>query len=223
MALADGDRRQGGAVGHVADGVDRRHEGLRIAVDGDGADRVDRDADLFQPEPGRVGAASRCTRTWSTCTIEPSDSVAAMPSTVLSRRSTVRFSASVDATLGIGLAESVANVLVEAAQKLVAAMQERDLAAEPVEHARELHRDIAAADDQDPLRQGLEVEDLVRRDGEFAAGNRRLERRMGADRHQDDSGRGSALPVFTRRTVCGSSITRAAVDDLDAGLPRLAR
>ena len=56
---------------------------------------------------------------------------------------------------GIGLAESVANVLVEAAQKLLAAMQERDLAAEAVEDAGELHRDIAAADHQDALRQGL--------------------------------------------------------------------
>ena len=47
--------------------------------------------------------------------------------------------------------EGVAHVLVEAAQELVAAMQQRHLAAEPGEDPGELDGDVAAADDEDPL------------------------------------------------------------------------
>ena len=45
-----------------------------------------------------------------------------------------------------------AQVVVEAAQQLVAAMQDARLRAEAVEDVRELERDVAAADDEDTLR-----------------------------------------------------------------------
>ena len=95
-----------------------------------------------------------------------------MPSAVFSRRVERPAEGELDAALGIGLAERVAHILVEAAQELVAAVQKRDLAAEPGEDAGELDGDIAAADDQDALRQAFEMEDLVRGDAELAAGNR---------------------------------------------------
>ena len=47
----------------------------------------------------------------------------------------------------------VAHVVVEAAQDLLAAIDQRHLGAEAVEDAGELDRDVAAALDQDALRQ----------------------------------------------------------------------
>ena len=57
-----------------------------------------------------------------------------------------------------------AQVVVEAAQDVLAAIDQRHLRAEAVEDAGELDRDIAAALHQDALRQLLEVEGLVRGD-----------------------------------------------------------
>ena len=54
----------------------------------------------------------------------------------------------------------VAHVVVEAAQDVVAAIDQRHLGAEAVEDAGELDRDIAAALDQDALRQFLADETL---------------------------------------------------------------
>ena len=120
-----------------------------------------------------------------------------MPSAVFSRRVERPAEGELDAALGIGFAERVAHILVEAAQELVAAVQQRDLAAEPGEDAGELDGDIAAADHQDALRQALEMEDLVRGDAELAAGNRRLQGRMGAHRHEDVAGADAGSPVFS--------------------------
>ena len=64
----------------------------------------------------------------------------------------------------------IAQILVEAAQDLLAAIDEDRLDAETVEDAGEFDGDIAAADDADALRQALEMEGLVRGDGEFAPG-----------------------------------------------------
>ena len=52
-------------------------------------------------------------------------------------------------------------------------MQQRDLAAERVQHAGELDGDVAAADDGDAPRQLLELEEPVRRDPELGAGHGR--------------------------------------------------
>ena len=62
------------------------------------------------------------------------------------------------------------DVVVEAAQDGVAAVDLGDLAAETVEDAGELRRDIAAADDDHALGQALDVENLVRGDGQTTAG-----------------------------------------------------
>ncbi len=87
--------------------------------------------------------------------------------------------------VGIGLGEAVAQILVEAAQDLVAAVDERRLDAEPGEDAGELHRDVAAADDDDALRQARQVEGLVGGDDVLEAGPRLGEPRLAARGDQD--------------------------------------
>ena len=77
----------------------------------------------------------------------------------------------VDAALEHLLGQAVAQLLVEAAQDLGAAVEERGLDAEAVEDAGELHGDVAAADDQDRLRQLSQVERLVGGDGVPGAGH----------------------------------------------------
>ena len=61
-------------------------------------------------------------------------------------------------------AQMRAQVVIEAAQDVVAAIDQRHLGAEAVEDAGELDRDIAAALDQDALRQLLQMKRLVRGD-----------------------------------------------------------
>ena len=81
-----------------------------------------------------------------------------------------------------------AHVVVEAAQDVFAAVDQRHLRAEPVEDAGELDGDIAAALDQNALGQVAEVKRLVRRDGVLEAGDARRRMGRGAGRHQDGFG-----------------------------------
>jgi hypothetical protein len=60
-----------------------------------------------------------------------------------------------------------AQVVVEATQQLVAAMQDAGLGAEAVENVCELKRDVAATDDQYPLGKLLQQERFVRSDAEL--------------------------------------------------------
>src|SRR3546814_10150492 len=75
----------------------------------------------------------------------------------------------VDVVLVPADAASLADLLVIAAQDRVAAVDDRHLAAKFVEDAGELVGDIAAACDDDPVRQGIEVKNLVRGDRMLAA------------------------------------------------------
>ena len=65
--------------------------------------------------------------------------------------------------------EAAPQILVEAAQDAVAAIDDRGVDAQPGEDRGELDRDIAAALDQDRMRQRLEIERLVGGDAEFGA------------------------------------------------------
>ena len=78
-----------------------------------------------------------------------------------------------DAALAHRRRDGVAEITVEAAQDLLAAVELGHRGAEAVHDAGELAGDIAAADDEHPFRLGLEVEDLVRGDAELGAGDRR--------------------------------------------------
>ena len=67
----------------------------------------------------------------------------------------------VDALLAHLGGKVVADVVIEAAQDLLAAIEQRRLHPEPVEDAGELDRDIAAARHHHAARQALQVEGLV--------------------------------------------------------------
>src|SRR3546814_5177639 len=68
-----------------------------------------------------------------------------------------RVEAELDALGHRDLQQAVADLLVIAAQDRIAAVDDRHLAAKFVEDAGELVGDIAAACDDDPVRQGIEV------------------------------------------------------------------
>jgi hypothetical protein len=84
-------------------------------------------------------------------------------------------------------AHVLADVVVKAAQDLVAAVNERHVGAEAAEQAGEFRRDVAAALDHDPPRQLGKLKRLVRGDRVLRAGNER-QHRMGAVREQDRLG-----------------------------------
>ena len=82
-------------------------------------------------------------------------------------------------------AHMVADVLVEAAQDVVAAIDHGDVGAVAGEDAGEFQRDVAAALDHDALRQFGQVKRLVGGDHVLDAGNRR---RRGWARRRSRSG-----------------------------------
>ena len=82
------------------------------------------------------------------------------------------------------LHEVVGQHRIEASQQLVEAHEHRHLAAKRPEDSRKLHGDVAAADDRHTLGLRLELEEPVRRDATFRAGERR-HLRISADRDHD--------------------------------------
>ena len=80
--------------------------------------------------------------------------------------------------------EMAANLLVEAAQEELAAVDQGDLAPEPGQDARELDADVASPDHREALWQTLQVKGLVRGDGVLDAGDLRPVR-PASGRHQD--------------------------------------
>ena len=58
VALADRHRRQRGAVGDIADRIDRRHHGLGVLVDRNGPLLAQLNSRRFQPEASGVGIAA---------------------------------------------------------------------------------------------------------------------------------------------------------------------
>jgi hypothetical protein len=82
----------------------------------------------------------------------------------------------------------LANIVVEAAQNIFAAIDQRHFAAQPGEDAGEFDGDITAALDDDALRQFCEMKRLVRRDDMFEARNFRSHMRPAAGGNQDGLG-----------------------------------
>ena len=104
-------------------------------------------------------------------------------------------------------AQMLPDVVVEPAQDVVAAIDQRHLGAEPVEDAGELERDVAAALDENAPGQLREMKRLVRGDHVLEAGD--LARRHRARRRWRSgwSWPAARSPVATRRTVWASSST----------------
>ena len=118
--------------------------------------------------------------------------------------------------MGHRFGKARAHVLVEAAQDIVGAEDLRHLRAQTRENAGEFDRDIAAADDHQPLWKLLEVENLVRRNRQFDAGDRRVQGRRAASRDEDHARR-HALAGRQPHGVRALE-GRPGGDHLDAGL-----
>ncbi len=112
-------------------------------------------------------------------------------------------------------AQMAAHVVVEAAQNLIAAVNHDDVGAQTGKQRGEFERDVAAALDDDPARQFLQIERLVRGDGESGAGNLRPHR-VAASSDQDESGADTRAGVQEAHRM-RILHHRAAVDDLAAG------
>ena len=100
----------------------------------------------------------------------------------------------IDAAIAHGLGQPVAQLHVEVAQDLVAAIEHGHRDAEPIEDRGEFHADIAGADDGDAGRQLLQLETLVGADQMLLAGNVG-HHRMAAGSHQDGLGRQRLVAV----------------------------
>ncbi|ABA48398.1 hypothetical protein BURPS1710b_0499 [Burkholderia pseudomallei 1710b] len=176
-AVARRDGRQLRARGDVADRVDRRHRRRRIGVDFDRAVRVARDPDRLEPEPVAIRDAPRRIQHRVVRPVRALGEPERQPAVGAALDRLDRRARMDGDTLLRHLAmQRVPHVVVEAAQDLLAAIEQVDIDAEPVEDARELDRDVAAADDRDPLRQLGQLERLARRDRVLDAGNRRQHR-----------------------------------------------
>jgi hypothetical protein len=110
-----------------------------------------------------------------------------------------------------------AHVVVEAAQDVGAAIEQRRLHAQAVEDAGELDGDIAAADHHHPLGQGRQVEGLVRGDAQLRAREVRLPG-PAAGGDQDLAG-GVAAGVLG--AFLGQHLDGVRVDDLGAAVQQV--
>ena len=136
VPLADGDRRQGRAVRDVADGEDAVDRRLRILVDDDVAVPAELDADLVEAEPGVFGVRPMANMICSAVSDVPFDEMPDEPGAgLLEAREDVPGD-DADALLDVGLGQTVAQILVEAAQDLVAAIDDRRLDAEVARRCR---------------------------------------------------------------------------------------
>ncbi|MGY4478451.1 hypothetical protein ACVILL_005865 [Bradyrhizobium sp. USDA 3364] len=114
-----------------------------------------------------------------------------------------------DATLLHLGADMLADVLVETAQDVVAAVDHRDVGAVAREDAGEFQRDVSAALDHDPLRQLLEMKRLVGGDHVLDAGNGGAVIGRAAGRDQD---------VFRRHLLAGGEADGVGIFQHRAGL-----
>ena len=102
--------------------------------------------------------------------------------------------ADVDAVPAHGRGKAVAEIAVEIAQDLLAAMDHGDLDAKPGEDRSELHADIAGTDDHDAFRQAFELEAFIRGDEVLRAGDLG-DHRMAAGGDQDGLGPHRGVPA----------------------------
>ena len=188
LPLADRHRRQLDTIGHIADGIDARHRRLIIVIDLDRTILVEFDTRRFQTQPLGVRYPSgRDEHRIGGDRIAIFEMDHQRSVILFLDRLERRVEAEFDPLGHRNLEQTVADLLVIAAQYRVAAVDDRHLAAEFVEDARKFIGDIAAASNHHALRQTVEVKHLVRRDRMFAA------RKFGdegpaAGRHQDAFG-----------------------------------
>src|SRR6185503_5234464 len=121
-----------------------------------------------------------------------------------------------NALLAHRILKRIAQVFVEAAQDLGAAIDQRHLAAEAVEDVREFERDVAAADDGDALGQRLQMERVIGRDAVLDTFGFGLARGIAAGGDEDGSG-GDVLVGAHQVDRVSVLDDRTIVDDHAAG------
>ena len=169
-ALADGDGGEVDAVGDVADGPDVVDVGLGIVVDDHRALVVERHAGGLQTQASGVGLAAGGVHHHVALVGVAAGEVADQAGGALLNTGVFAAQDHLDAALFDLGGEVAADVVVEAAQDVGAAVHQGGVDAQAVEDAGELDGDVAAADDDDPLRQLRQVEGLVGGDGVLDAG-----------------------------------------------------
>src|SRR5262249_30841878 len=169
----DGDWRQVHAVRDIADRVDVRYGGLRVLVNGDAAL-------LAQPHPRRLHTETGNIRPAANREHHLVDFDRAVVGKRRgegglrpAHRAYRRAAKNPHAPLGHLRIEVGAQVVVEAAQDVFAAVDQRNLGPEPIENGGELDGDIAAALNQDARRQFFQMKRLIRGDDVFEARDRR--------------------------------------------------
>ena len=140
-------------IDDVADRVDVRYVGAVLVVHRDCALIVQRDAHLLKSEASHVRRASGCVEH------EVRFDCAAIPEYDASRATRCQFDAydarvelQIDVLFPQLIGDERAHAVVEPAQEQFASVQQRRGRTESVEDAGKLHGDVAAADDDHPLR-----------------------------------------------------------------------
>ena len=160
--------------GDVADRIDVRHRGLGPVVGGNTAVlRIDGDAGLFQSEIGHVGMAADGKHHeiggQAGATGKARGELIAMLVHLVDGAAGDHG----DAALLDLLAHMRAHIVIESTQNVVAAINQRHVAAVAGEDAGEFERDVAAALHHHALRQLRQMERFVGRDHVLDAGNLR--------------------------------------------------
>ena len=155
---------------HVADGVNRGHRSLVLIVDFDRASGSLLHADGFQPQAVGQRHAARGVKHGidaDMAAVEQLDAHA-FGAAFKGNRGHVGVQAQGHAALDHFAGNEGAHVLIKAAQNLLAPVQLRDLAAQPVEDGGEFAGDVAAAHDQQALRKRRQVKHFIRGDDMLA-------------------------------------------------------
>ena len=214
LALGNGHGRQVQPVGAIANGKDVRHCGARVGVNRDRANVVHLHPSGFEPDivgvrqtPGGVhDQVGFQTRAVSEGGCEPT--------VVFVDPGDIGLETQIDLALAHLLGQHAADIGIKATQKQLTPVQLGHLNAEAVENRGKLDRNIAPANDDDPLRQAVQIKRFVGRDGVFDAGDLG-QIRPAAGRHQDVLGR-------IRAAVDGNRVRidepRPALDNLRPGV-----
>src|SRR5215217_6940988 len=216
VTLADRNRRQVQPVGHVADGVDVGHRCAREAIDGNSAVAwIDRHAGCLQPEIGKVGVPPYRKHHLIGCDAGAARQVRGEFLAVLVHAGDGAAGDDRDAFLFHLGAYMAANVLIEPAQDILAAIDHRHISAEAGKNTGKLKGDVTAPLNHHALRQRVKVEYFVRRDHVLDAGNRDavIRRASGGDQYISGS---YSLPGSKPERMSVLKY-RARLDDAGAG------
>ncbi|ENN89245.1 hypothetical protein RHSP_51766 [Rhizobium freirei PRF 81] len=215
--LVDRHRRQLYPISDVTESIDIRNRSARIFVDDDGALLVDRDAGSFQPKIFGVRRTAE----------RQHDGVHRQRLVVLRPHAEAILrlldalddivAENTDALLFHRLMQALAQVLVETRQDFGAAIDQRRLDTEAVEDIGELDGNVAAAGDQDRLRQFFQMEGFVRGYAKLVPRQRRMQVRPAAGRDNDGLGR-DGLAGLQKLDGMGVHQFGAGIEDVRLGV-----